>query len=29
MSGLQIDDVPSGYLQAGQYGIPELELMVY
>ena len=29
MSGLQIDDVPSGYLQAGQYGTPELELVVY
>jgi hypothetical protein len=29
MSGLQFDDVPSGYLQAGKYGTPELELWVY
>ena len=29
MSGLQFDDVPSGYLRAGKYGTPELELWVY
>ena len=29
MSGLRIEDVPSGYLQAGQYGTHELELFVH
>ena len=29
MSGLSIEDVPSGYLRAGRYGTPELELFVY
>jgi hypothetical protein len=28
MSGLSIEDVPSGYLRAGKYGTPELELQV-
>ncbi len=28
MSGLQIDDVPSGYLRPGNYGTAELELVV-
>ena len=29
MSGLSFEDVPSGYLRAGKYGTPELELWVY
>jgi hypothetical protein len=29
MSGLPLEDVPSGYLRAGKYGTPELELWVY
>jgi hypothetical protein len=29
MSGLLIEDVPSGYLRAKKYGTHELELLVY
>ena len=29
MSGLSFEDLPSGYLRAGKYGTPELELWVY
>ncbi len=29
MSGLPIEDVPSGYLRAGKYGTQALELLVY
>jgi hypothetical protein len=29
MSGLPVEDVPSGYLRAGTYGTQELELLVY
>jgi len=29
MSGLSIEDVPSGYLRGGKYGTQELELWVY
>jgi hypothetical protein len=29
MSGLPLEDVPSGYLRAGKYGTPQLELSVY
>jgi hypothetical protein len=28
LSGLSFEDVPSGYLRAGSYGTPELELLV-
>lgn len=29
MSGLSFEDVPSGYLRAGTYGTPELQLVVH
>jgi len=29
MTGLPIEDVPSGYLRAGKYGTSELELLVH
>jgi hypothetical protein len=29
LSGLSFEDVPSGYLRAGKYGTPPLELWVY